>query len=213
MKYNGRKISMVVIRRLPRYYRYLGDLLSAGITRISSKDLSDKMNVTASQIRQDLNCFGGFGLQGYGYNVEELHKEIGNILGLAKPHNAIVIGAGFLGHALVNHRGFSKRGFNITAMFDTDKEKIGQELNGIKIYDMSVAEQFVKDNKVDIAILALPKDSTKEVCDKLISYGIKGFLNFSYMDITVPKDVAVENVHLSDSLMTLSYRLNQISEE
>lgn len=212
MNYNGRKISMVVIKRLPRYYRYLGDLLSQGITRISSHELSKKMNVTASQIRQDLNCFGGFGLQGYGYNVEELHGEIGNILGLSKPHSTILVGAGHLGHALANHGGFSKRGFKLRAIFDVDESKIGGEINGIPVLNMAEIESFIKENEISIAILAIPKLTTREVADKLISYGIKGFLNFSYVDIAAPDGVAVENVHLSDSLMTLSFRLKQNDE-
>jgi len=209
MNQNERKISLVVIRRLPRYYRYLGDLLAQNIRRISSKDLSVRMNVTASQIRQDLNCFGGFGQQGYGYNVEELYEQIGIILGLRDAHNAIIVGAGHLGHALANHGGFAKRGFHVSALFDVDAEKIGTSINGIPVRSMNDLEAHINENKTDIAILAVTKANTKEVADRVIAAGVKGLLNFSYVDIDVPEDVVVENVHLSDSLMTLSYQLRE----
>ncbi len=207
MNYNGRKISLVVIRRLPRYYRYLGELLNHGIKRISSKELSEKMNVTASQIRQDLNCFGGFGQQGYGYNVEELHYEIGGILGLRDGHKTIIAGAGHLGHALANHGGFEKRGFKLIAIFDNDAEKIGTSINGVMVYDIAEMKDFLQKNPASIGILAVPRASTTEVADTMVECGIKGLLNFSYMDLKVPDDVMVENVHLSDSMMTLSYQL------
>lgn len=207
MNYNGRKISLVVIRRLPRYYRYLGELLSQNIKRISSKELSEKMNVTASQIRQDLNCFGGFGQQGYGYNVEELYHEIGGILGLRDGHKIIIAGAGNLGHALANHGGFEKRGFKLIAIFDADPAKIGTQINGVTVYDIAEMENFLHEHPASIGILAVPRVCTKEVADTMIACGIKGLLNFSYMDLKVPEDVVVENVHLSDSMMTLSYQL------
>lgn len=209
MNQNERKISLVVIRRLPRYYRYLGDLLAQNIRRISSKELSKRMNVTASQIRQDLNCFGGFGQQGYGYNVEELYEQIGIILGLRDMHKAIIIGAGHLGHALANHGGFAKRGFRIGALFDVDPEKIGTVINGIPVCSMEYLEEHIRETQTDIAILAVTKANTKEVADRVIAAGVKGLLNFSYVDIEVPDDVVVENVHLSDSLMTLSYQLRE----
>ncbi len=209
MNQNERKISLVVIRRLPRYYRYLGDLLAQNIRRISSKELSKRMNVTASQIRQDLNCFGGFGQQGYGYNVEELYEQIGIILGLRDAHNAIIVGAGHLGHALANHGGFAKRGFHISGLFDIDEQKIGTEINGIPVRDMQDLEAHIQQHKTDIAILAVTKAETKTVADRVIAAGVKGLLNFSYVDIDVPEDVVVENVHLSDSLMTLSYQLRE----
>lgn len=209
MNQNERKISLVVIRRLPRYYRYLGDLLAQNIRRISSKELSRRMNVTASQIRQDLNCFGGFGQQGYGYNVEELYEQIGIILGLRDGHDAIIVGAGHLGHALANHGGFAKRGFAISALFDVDVQKIGSNVNGIPVKDIRELEEHILEHKTDIAILAVTKGNTKEVADRVIAAGVKGLLNFSYVDIDVPEDVVVENVHLSDSLMTLSYRLRE----
>lgn len=210
MNYNERKISLVVIRRLPRYYRYLGDLLNHGIKRISSKELSEKMNVTASQIRQDLNCFGGFGQQGYGYNVEELHHEIGGILGLHDEHKTIIAGAGHLGHALANHGGFEKRGFKLIAIFDNDKEKIGTQINGVEVYDIADMKEFLEKNPASIGILAVPRICTPEVADAMVECGIKGLLNFSYMDLKVPDDVVVENVHLSDSMMTLSYQLRDM---
>lgn len=207
MNYFGRKISLVVIRRLPRYYRYLGDLLKQDIKRISSKELSERMGVTASQIRQDLNCFGGFGQQGYGYNVEELYKEIGNILGLGEGHKTIIAGAGNLGHALANHGGFEKRGFKLIAIFDCDKDKIGTQINGVNVYDIADMKQVLDKEPATIGILTVPRIKTAEVAEAMIDCGIKGLLNFSYMDLKVPDDVVVENVHLSDSLMTLSYQL------
>ena len=209
MNYNERKISLVVIRRLPRYYRYLGELLKQNIKRISSKELSERMNVTASQIRQDLNCFGGFGQQGYGYNVEELYYEIGSILGLHDGHKTIIAGAGYLGHALANHSGFEKRGFHLVGIFDTDPKKIGQTINGVQVYDSAKMAEFLRETPADIGILAVPRVNTREVADEMIQYGVKGLLNFSYVDLDVPDDVVVENVHLSDSLMTLSYQLRE----
>ena len=204
-----KKISLVVIRRLPRYYRYLGELLNQNITRISSNELSEKMNVTASQIRQDLNCFGGFGQQGYGYSVPELHQQIGLILGVNKNQNIIIIGAGNLGHALANHAGFSKRGFNLTAIFDVDKEKIGTKINNVEVLSLDTLGQYLDENNVKIAILTLPRQHTQKVADIVVSHGVRGLWNFSHMDLEVPGDVIVENVHLSDSLMTLSYQLNE----
>ncbi len=204
-----RKISLVVIRRLPRYYRYLGELLRQNITRISSKELSEKMNVTASQIRQDLNCFGGFGQQGYGYNVVDLHSKIGAILGVDKKQNIIIIGAGNLGHALANHAVFSRRGFNLVAIFDTDKEKIGTKINNTEVLPFDSISDFLDKNDVKIAILTLPKQHTQKAADIVTAHGVKGLWNFSHMDLEVTDDIVVENVHLSDSLMTLSYLLNK----
>ncbi len=211
MSYDGRKISLVVIRRLPRYYRYLGELLNQNVKRISSKELSEKMNVTASQIRQDLNCFGGFGQQGYGYNVEELHSEIGRILGLRDGHKTIIAGAGNLGHALANHGGFEKRGFKLVGIFDNDEEKIGTFINGVEVYDVAGLKDFLDKNDVSIGILAVPRTCTPQIADIMAAGGIKGILNFSYMDLKVPDSVVVENVHLSDSIMTLSYQIRNNS--
>ncbi len=210
MEETSKKVSFEVIKRLPRYYRYLRDLLDDGINRISSQALGKKMGVTASQIRQDLNCFGGFGQQGYGYNVEVLYSAIGDILGLHDGNNILIIGAGHLGHALINYKSFEKRGFKIIGVFDVKPELVGQEIGGHKIMHMDKLEEFVAQNKVDIAVLSVVKSAANEVAQRLVSCGIKGFMNFCYIDIDVPDDVCVENVHLSDTLMTLSYRLKDI---
>ncbi|MBQ7265369.1 MAG: redox-sensing transcriptional repressor Rex [Firmicutes bacterium] len=204
-----KRISVAVIKRLPRYYRYLGDLLDNGQKRISSSELSKKMNVTASQIRQDLNKFGCFGQQGYGYNVELLHEEIGKILGLDKAYNIIIVGAGNLGQALANYGNFKKRGFNFVAMFDINPELIGREIHGVKVHDISSIGAYLSANEVDIAVLALPKQNAAKIADVLAENGIKGIWNFSHIDLHLPKQVTVENVHLTDSLMTLSYKLRK----
>lgn len=206
-----KKISSAVINRLPRYYRYLGDLLENDITRISSKELSEKMNITASQIRQDLNNFGGFGQQGYGYNVEYLYKEIKKILGLDRVYNLIVVGGGNIGQALVNYTSFEKRGFVITAVFDVNPRLIGMSIRGIEIYDVDDMEEYVKNNKVDVAILTLPRSQAARVASDLASWGVKGFWNFSHVDLDLQEDIVVENVHLTDSLMTLLYKINEES--
>jgi len=203
-----KKISLAVIKRLPRYYRYLEDLLDNGITRISSKDLSRRMNVTASQIRQDLNNFGCFGQQGYGYNVELLYEEIKKILGINKQYNLVIIGAGNIGQALVNYVNFQKRGFNFIAMFDVNPRLIGMTVRGIEIYDIDTLEDFLKTHNVDIVVLTLPKNNAIKVSKIIISCGIKGIWNFSHVDLKTPSDVVVENIHLTDSVMTLSYKLN-----
>ena len=209
MNYKGKDVPEVVIKRLPRYYRYLGDLLNHDITRISSGRLSEKMNVTASQIRQDFNYFGGFGQQGYGYNVEYLYNEIAQILGLKEGYKAIIIGAGHLGMALANHKSFEKRGFTISAIFDIDKEKVGLLVNNKPVFHISELEDYIKTNKITIAILAIPKETVGEMAEKLASYGIKGLWNFSSAEIMTSVPIAVENVHMSDYLMTLSYKIKQ----
>ena len=209
MIHEKREVPFVVVKRLPRYYRYLGELLRQGIPRISSGELSAKMGVTASQIRQDFNCFGGFGQQGYGYNVEKLYQEIGNILGLSHGYKTVIIGAGHLGHALANHTNFAKRGFNLVGIFDKKPELVGSEINGLSVLPMEELETFCISQQVDIAILALPKSAISLVVPRLVDIGIKGLWNFSYTDIAVPDHVAVENVHLSDSLMTLSYKITE----
>lgn len=211
--YNERKISSAVINRLPRYYRYLGDLLENDITRISSKELSTKMNITASQIRQDLNNFGGFGQQGYGYNVEYLHNEIKKILGLDRVYNLIVVGGGNIGQALVNYTNFEKRGFVITAVFDVNPRLVGMTIRGVEVYDVDHMEEFVKNNKVDVAILTLPRSQASNVANDLASWGVKGMWNFSHVDLDMPEDVKVENVHLTDSLMTLLYKINEVETD
>lgn len=210
---NEKKISTAVINRLPRYYRYLGDLLESDITRISSKELSAKMHITASQIRQDLNNFGGFGQQGYGYNVEYLYNEIKKILGLDKLYHLIVVGGGNIGQALVNYTNFEKRGFVITAVFDVNPRLIGMTIRGIEVYDVDSMEEFVKNNKVDVAILTLPRSQAVKTANDLAGWGVKGIWNFSHVDLQVPEEVVVENVHLTDSLMTLLYKLNELYSE
>ena len=204
-----RKISRAVISRLPRYYRFLGELLDAGVERISSNDLSKKMHVTASQIRQDLNNFGGFGQQGYGYNVKYLHSEIGKILGLDKTHNFIIIGAGNLGQALANYASFEKSGFVLKSLFDVNPRLDGISIRGIRVRMMDELIGFLKENDIEIAALTRPKSKAVEVADILVKNGIKAIWNFAHTDLTLPKDVIVENVHLSDSLMQLSYNISQ----
>lgn len=202
-----RGISQAVIRRLPRYYRYLGDLLENEVERISSNDLSKRMNVTASQIRQDLNNFGGFGQQGYGYNVKYLHTEIGKILGLNETHNFIIIGAGNLGQALANYVSFEKRGFVVKGLFDVNPKLEGVTIRGIPIRRMDELKDFIKDNNIEIAVLTIPKGKAIEVADMLVDTEIKGIWNFAHTDLKLPKNIIVENVHLSDSLMSLSYKI------
>ncbi len=208
-----REISRAVIGRLPRYYRYLGELLDAGVERISSNDLSKKMNVTASQIRQDLNNFGGFGQQGYGYNVKYLYTEIGKILGLNREHNMIIIGAGNLGQALANYASFEKSGFHLKGLFDVNPRLEGVSIRGIPVRMMDELKSFLKHNDIEIAALTIPKSKALEVADLLIDSGIKGIWNFAHTDLNLPDDVIVESVHLSDSLMKLSYNISRYNEE
>ncbi len=212
MKNEYNDVPMVVIKRLPRYYRYLGELKKQGTSRISSAALSEKMGVTASQIRQDFNCFGGFGQQGYGYNVENLHNKIGSILGLSRGYELIIIGAGNMGHALVNSASLEKRGFHVIGVFDNDNKKIGTQIKNIPVRHIDTLEEFCHQNHVDIAALSLPKSEVRDMANRLISLGVKGLWNFSYTEIAVPDDVAIENVHLTDSLMTLSYKISQNNE-
>lgn len=201
-------ISQAVIRRMPRYYRYLGELLESGVERVSSSELSNIMNVTASQIRQDLNNFGGFGQQGYGYNVRYLYDEIGKILGLTETHNIIIIGAGNLGQAIANYSRFDRLGFKTIALFDISPELIGQDIRGIKIHDLNELEDFCENHKVDIAALTMPKQGADNTAQRLVELGIRAIWNFAHVDLNVTDDsVVVENVHLSDSLMQLSYNI------
>ena len=203
-----KSISRAVIKRLPRYYRYLGDLLQQGVDKISSKALSELMHVTASQIRQDLNNFGGFGQQGYGYNVEYLFNEIGKILGLHEKHNVIVIGAGNLGRAIANYADFEKRGFVISGIFDTNPELIGEKVNGLEIMDFNDIDKFLKENdNIQIATITVPRDNAIEVASKLVTLGIEAIWNFAPIDLHLSSNVIVENVHLTASLMQLSYKL------
>ena len=200
-----KEISQAVIGRLPRYFRYLGELKDAGIERISSQDLSELMKVTASQIRQDFNNFGGFGQQGYGYNVEYLYSEVGKILGLDQQHRFIIVGAGNLGRALGNYINFEKRGFIFCGIFDQNPELFDKEIRGIKIRPMEEMEAFIRKNEVDIAVLTIPKEGAVKTAELLVQCDIKAIWNFAHTDLNVPDSVAVENVHLSDSLMKLSY--------
>ena len=212
MEVEQRKISRAVISRLPRYYRYLGDLLEAGVERISSNDLSKKMQVTASQIRQDLNNFGGFGQQGYGSNVKYLYTEIGKILGLDKDHNFIIIGAGNLGQALANYASFERNGFILKSLFDVNPRLEGVTIRGIPVRMLDELEGYLQENDIEIAALTLPKSKAEEVADVLVANGIKAIWNFAHTDLTLPKDVIVESVHLADSLMKLSYNISQHNE-
>lgn len=208
-----REISRAVIGRLPRYYRYLGELLDAGMERISSNDLSKKMSVTASQIRQDLNNFGGFGQQGYGYNVKYLYTEIGKILGLNRQHNIIIIGAGNLGQALANYASFEKSGFMLKGLFDVNTRLEGVTIRGIPIRMMDELKDFVKNNDIEIAALTIPKSKAIEVAELLAENGIRGIWNFAHTDLRLPDSIIVESVHLSDSLMKLSYNISRYNEE
>ncbi|CCL72630.1 Transcriptional regulator, Redox-sensing repressor Rex [Clostridioides difficile E28] len=205
----NKNISMAVIRRLPKYHRYLGDLLDRDIQRISSKELSDIIGFTASQIRQDLNNFGGFGQQGYGYNVEALHTEIGKILGLDRPYNAVLVGAGNLGQAIANYAGFRKAGFEIKALFDANPRMIGLKIREFEVLDSDTLEDFIKNNNIDIAVLCIPKNGAQEVINRVVKAGIKGVWNFAPLDLEVPKGVIVENVNLTESLFTLSYLMKE----
>ena len=202
-------ISNSVIRRLPRYYRFLGELEDQQISKISSRELSERMHLTASQIRQDLNCFGGFGQQGYGYNVSELRKEIGRILGVDKHRKTILIGARNLGTALAVHINFEKSGCSLIGIFDSNKKIVGNPLGKLTITDIDDLEKFCRENKPEVAVLCIPKSVTKEIVDRLTELGVRSFWNFSHYDINVEhKNIIVENVHLGDSLLTLSYGVN-----
>ena len=203
-------VSIQVIRRLPRYYRFLSELESNGVTKISSTKLAAVMSSTASQVRQDLNCFGGFGQQGYGYPVQLLKEEIGKILGLDKTHNAILLGAGNLGRAVATHLNFDNMGFHLTAIFEKDPRLIGTMLRGIKVSGDDEIEDYLASHDVDAAFLTLPKDAVEALIERLHTLGVRNYWNFSHYDIARRySDTVVENVHLSDSLMTLCYRINE----
>lgn len=206
-------ISQAVIKRLPRYYRYLGELIMQDIERISSGDLSRKMNVTASQIRQDLNNFGGFGQQGYGYNVKYLYSEIGKILGLDKVHKVVIIGAGNIGRALAKYRGFDKNGFQFISFFDNDESLYDQTIAGLKIRPVTQLKEFVQEYPVDIAVLTIPKEYARETAREVVAAGIPAIWNFAQLDLGLPDNVMVENVHLSESLMLLSYSLHELERK
>ena len=200
-------ISAAVINRLPRYYRYLGDMITQGIERVSSYELSERMRVTASQIRQDFNNFGGFGQQGYGYNVKYLHDEIGKILGLNVKHNLIIIGAGNIGKAIANYQGFEARGFHFLCFFDCNPDLCNTKAVGLDVHPMEELPEYLRNSNVDIAVLTVPRAAAQKTAEIVIENGVKGIWNFAHYDLKVPADVKVQNVHLSDSIMRLSYEL------
>ena len=201
-----------VIKRLPRYFRYLRILMRNGISRISSAELSKMMNVTASQIRQDLNCFGGFGQQGYGYNVEYLYAKICDLLGVGAGLCSVIIGAGNLGRAIVRSNMFDKRGVEIVGMFDINPILVNQKIEHVDVYALDTLDEFCKNNRVDFAVLTLPKENAQEVAARLVGLGVKGFWNFTGQELDLPDGAVVENVHLGDSLMTLCYRVYEAEE-
>jgi len=208
------EISVSVIKRLPRYYRFIGELLKQGIVRSSSGELAEKMSLTASQIRQDLNCFGGFGQQGYGYNLEELRSEIGKILGIDRGYKAVLFGAGNLGKAIACHMNFEEYGWKLIGIFDSDLRKENEIVSDLSVMHISKVEAFITENRPEIAILCIPKAAAQEYADKLISLGIKAFWNFSHYDLAVShKNIVVQNVHLGDSIMTLSYGITTFEDE
>lgn len=204
-----KNISMAVIKRLPKYHRYLNELVNNEVDRISSKELSEKIGFTASQIRQDLNCFGDFGQQGYGYNVKDLHYQICNILGITKEYKTIIIGAGNIGQAIANYINFQKMGFKTNAIFDINPKLFGLKIRDIEIQDIDYLEPFLQQNLVDIAIICVPPKNAQIVCDILVKNKVKGIWNFAPVDLITPKDVMVENVHLSESLLTLTCLMNK----
>jgi redox-sensing transcriptional repressor len=204
---------MAVIKRLPKYHRYLMEMIRNDVDRISSKELSEKIGFTASQIRQDLNCFGDFGQQGYGYNVKDLYNEISTILGLTNEYNTIIVGAGNIGQAIANYTRFDRLGFSLTAIFDANPKLVGIRIRDIEIQDIDEMGKFLKENKVDIGVICVPRINAQKVCDALVENGVKGIWNFAPTDLIVPDDVVVENVHLSESLLTLTYLLKERNDE
>lgn len=204
-----KNVSMAVIKRMPKYYRYLGELVKNDVDRISSKELGEKIGFTASQIRQDLNNFGDFGQQGYGYNVKELHNQIGTILGVGKEYNAVLIGAGNIGQAIANYSRFTDIGLGITAIFDANPKLVGMRIRDVEIKDIDELKEYLEENNIDMGILCVPRINAQKVCDVLVNGGVKGIWNFAPIDLNVPETVKVENVHLSESLLTLVYQMNK----
>lgn len=202
-------ISMAVVKRLPKYHRYLKELMNNDVDRISSKELGEKIGFTASQIRQDLNHFGDFGQQGYGYNVKELYNQISLILGLDKEHTSVIVGAGNIGQAIANYSRFSDLGLETIAIFDANPKLIGMKIRDVEIRDIDTLNDFITENKVDVGVICVPRINAQKVCDTLVSSGIKGIWNFAPVDLHTPEDVIVENVHLSESLLTLVYLMNK----
>lgn len=207
-----KNISMAVIKRLPKYHRYLQELLRNDVDRISSKELGEKIGFTASQIRQDLNCFGDFGQQGYGYNVKDLYEQISLILGLDKTYNGIIVGAGNIGQAIANYSRFAQVGLEINAIFDANPKLIGMKIRDIEIQDIDILRQYLKENPIDIGIICVPRINAQKVCDIMVENGVSGIWNFAPVDLAVPENVTVENVHLSESLLTLIYLLHDKDE-
>ena len=204
-----KNVSMAVIKRMPKYYRYLGELVKNDVDRISSKELGEKIGFTASQIRQDLNNFGDFGQQGYGYNVKELHNQIGTILGVGQEYNAVLIGAGNIGQAIANYSRFTDIGLGITAIFDANPKLVGMRIRDVEIKDIDELKEYLEENNIDMGILCVPRINAQKVCDVLVNGGVKGIWNFAPIDLNVPGTVKVENVHLSESLLTLVYQMNE----
>ena len=204
-----KNVSMAVIKRMPKYYRYLGELVKNDVDRISSKELGEKIGFTASQIRQDLNNFGDFGQQGYGYNVKELHNQIGTILGVGKEYNAVLIGAGNIGQAIANYSRFTDIGLGITAIFDANPKLVGMRIRDVEIKDIDELKEYLEENTIDMGILCVPRINAQKVCDVLVNGGVRGIWNFAPIDLHVPETVKVENVHLSESLLTLVYQMNK----
>ncbi len=209
----SKKVSMAVVRRLPKYYRYLGDLLKKDIKKISSKQLSQLTGFTASQIRQDLNNFGGFGQQGYGYSVSDLHSQLGKILGLNRPYRAIIVGAGNLGQAIGNYGGLSEAGLNLLSFFDKSSKMIGLSIGDVEIRNVKALSSFIKEHDIEVGIITTPTESAQSVADIMVESGINGIWNFAEADLKVPDNVMIENVHLNESLFTLSYLMENLSEE
>lgn len=203
-----KSISMAVIKRLPKYHRYLRELLKNDVDRISSKELGEKIGFTASQIRQDLNCFGDFGQQGYGYNVKELLNEISGILGLTKEYKMIIIGAGNIGQAIANYTRFEKLAFNLAGIFDVNPKLIGLKIRDVEVKDIDQLVEFLKVTSVDIGVICVSKNNAQTVADMMVKNGVKGIWNFAPVDLEVPGEIIVENVHLSESLLTLSCLMN-----
>lgn len=207
-------VSTSVIKRMPRYYRFLGELLQQNIVRISSRELSERMDLTASQIRQDLNCFGGFGQQGYGYNVDELHIEIGKILGVDKSFKTILIGAGNLGKAIAVHINFETRGCKLVGIFDSNENIVGESIGNVAVMSITGLEDFCKSVNPDVAVLCIPKTAAQGIADKLVKLGVHAFWNYSHYDLKLNySNVVVENVHLGDSLLTLTYSMNELKNQ
>jgi redox-sensing transcriptional repressor len=205
----SKKVSMTVVKRLPKYYQYLSDLLLNDIEKISSRELASLMGLTASQIRQDLNSFGGYGQQGYGYNVVELREAIKEILGLDSEYNCIIIGAGNMGHAIANYERFKREGVLLKGVFDVDPLIVGTVIGNVVVKHMDEIEEFVLANEIDICILCVPREVGQKIATQITDLGVKGILNFSPMDLDVPKNVVVENVNITDSLFTLTYLLGE----